>query len=486
MPNQQIEIAEVFKPLFLGNSLDYILNAGRNAGKSKTAYILVGLHTATNPDEDIVVARASYGSIKDSAYNEIQEVLENIEAFEGEFIFRTSPLRIIRKNTGATIYFMGVGGSKDRTKGIKPLHKVGMLVLEEAQELKSREHYDQTLASLRRRFGKDCKVITIFNPPAQELHWINVWAKEKEKEKDYCVIHSSFYDILPFLSDRDIYEILKIKAENKTYFDYMYMGIPTGSFGCCYPMFRREFHVISPKDFSSFLEKTGVRIKAVVIGGDGAITHDTTAFVPKLILSNGQSVNGWLFIHNPQENGVIGYHTLVVDYLTKWLNDICKMYRLGTVDEALECKRRGLPIEMIPIYMRVDSAAPDLIRECQMFLSNRVDVLPIHKGTIIEMVGVCQSAIANNCEYIIDYGYYHNYYTNRDIQTEVNPLAEQISMLAWNDKQTGYDPIIPNDICDAWTYGTFFWYKNEENIAFFDILKAKSIQSIKISDILKK
>ena len=57
---------------------------------------------------------------------------------------------------------MGIGGSTDRTKGFKPKNKIGLVILEETQELKSREHLDQTLASLRRRFGKIVKLL-LFN-----------------------------------------------------------------------------------------------------------------------------------------------------------------------------------------------------------------------------------------------------------------------------------------------------------------------------------
>lgn len=180
-----IKIAEVYRPIFTGQYKDIILESGRDAGKTKTAVILAGLTAAQFPKEDIIIARASYGSIGDSIYNETTEALDSIESFRDKFVYKKSPLRIVRKGGGTNIYFMGVGGSKDRTKGIHPKHKVKMVIIEETQEIKTQENYDQTLASLRRNFGEDCIVLTIFNPPAQELHWINVFANKKRKDNDY-------------------------------------------------------------------------------------------------------------------------------------------------------------------------------------------------------------------------------------------------------------------------------------------------------------
>lgn len=87
MPNNTIPVAKVFDPIFRSDKLDYILRSGRDAGKSKTVYILSGIQSAQKPDEDIIIARASYGSIGDSSYNEVEEVIESIDCFKDQFIF---------------------------------------------------------------------------------------------------------------------------------------------------------------------------------------------------------------------------------------------------------------------------------------------------------------------------------------------------------------------------------------------------------------
>lgn len=481
-----IPVAKVFEPIFESDKKDFVLEAGRDSGKSKTAYILSGIHSAKYPNEDIVICRASYGSIGDSCYNEMTQVLDSIPQFDGMFIYRKSPLRIVRKGGGTNIYFMGVGGSTDRTKGINPIHKVGLVIIEETQELKTKEHLDQTLASLRRRFGDNTKVVIIFNPPAIELHWINIWANSKRNDADYVVLHPTYLDILPFLNDRDIKEILKTKYESEVYYNYMYMGIPCSSEGLVYPMFNKSRHIISMQEYEYIIHNTNIRPVLCVMGCDGAVTRDATSVVPLIVLSNGQSVIAPIYYHNPKENGVLSYHTLVEQQITRWFDNLCRMFFLGSREEIRIAQERQVRINIVPCVMRVDSAAPDLVRELQFFLSDRINIAAIHKKTVLEMVGVVQSAIANDSVIIIDYGGYYDYTKNKFIERSPNILVEQICTLIWNKQQTNYDPIVPNDVCDAFTYGTFFWYANIENMKYFDAIKINSINYEKIGVILKK
>ena len=59
-------------------------------------------------------------------------------------------------------------------------------------------------------------------------------------------------------------------------------------------------------------------------------------------------------------------------------------------------------------------------------------------------------------------------------------------MLIWNEQQTNYDPIVPNDVSDAWPYGNYFWYSNQENIQYFNIIKQNLSTNLLINDIIKQ
>lgn len=458
-----IQVPKCFKPIFEGEKLNYLLESGRISGKSKNAYILSGITAATNPNEDIVIARASYGSIGDSAYNEVVDIFDDIDAFNGMFKYRTSPYRIIRNakvKKPQTIYFIGAGGSTDRTKGLKTKNPIGLLIIEEAQELKSKEHLDQLMATLRRRFGEHCRVVVCFNPPSQRLHWINVYAEQCRHDKDWTVIHNSWRDISVFLKDRDITEIIKCKYENETYYEYMYEGKPQGMLGLCYPMFRKDLHMVDYESRTSAKVLQDFRIVGCIIGVDAAVTHDCTAFTPLLIMSNGQCAVGKIFYHNPLEDGVQASFKLVENYVSRWFKELKQDNDLDNPYDYMQS---------VPIAFIVDSAATDMVQALQYFFSNRAMVYAVKKGTIPQMVGVVQNAIGKNLVTIYDYGGYFNYIRNRFIKTQ-NVLAYQLEMLKWNEKETGYDDIIPNDVCDSFTYAIWYYYKNTENLVWLDAI----------------
>ena len=487
--NQQyfasISLPLAFKQILESDKHNNCLYGGRIGGKSNNTAILAVLCMLQNLDADVVVARVSYGSLGDSSYAEIAHAIESFdsERISENFILKRSPLRIVRKDGRGVCYFLGYGGSNtSRTKSIRPKHKIKVVILEETQELKNKENLDQALASLRRHYAEDVKVFVLGNPPPAEAHWFNVFVNQCKNDPDWLCVNLTWQDIIPFINDLDLKEILKTKLTDKNYYDWFYMGIPTGGYGSVYPMFRKERHVITAQQFDRIMERGQLKVLGCVIGGDGAVTHDCTAFVPQILLSNGQTVIGPIFCHDPKIDGVIGFHQLVQNHLTRWLDEICRRFHLGTVEE----KRQHPTARLLPIWMRIDSASPDLVAECSFFFGDRVQVGAIKKATVFEMVSVVQSSIANDNVIIIDYGGYFDYYQNKWIKKDMNILAEQLSLLIWDEKQKNYDPIVPNDISDAFTYGDYFWYSNIENIQYFNIVKLnKSMTNLLISDILK-
>ena len=68
------------------------------------------------------------------------------------------------------------------------------------------------------------------------------------------------------------------------------------------------------------------------------------------------------------------------------------------------------------------------------------------------MAGNLKSVFARNMLYIADFGGHKNYIRDKFEKRE-NVVAEQVENLIWNEKQTGFDPLIPNDASDALTYG---------------------------------
>lgn len=435
---------------------EIVIPTGRISGKSKNTVIISNLLMLAFPYHDIVVTRSSYGSMADSSYSEFETVINDMpESISSQFVFKKSPLRIERVGNSGTIYFIGSGGSnKDRTKGLHTKHPVIVAIVEETQEFRTKESYDQFMASLRRNLTDDAIVITLGNPPAIEAHWFNQMVERKKKDKDCLVVKMIWEDIVEFLTDYDIKEILKCKILEPDYYQWMYGGVPTGGLGQVYPMFRKDIHLIPYHQRSNSKLLKDFRIVGVIIGCDGAVNRDSTALVPRFIMSNGQSVAGKIFYHNPQTNGVKGSFPLCENEIKRWFDELIQENNLNNPYNYMAS---------IPIVFVVDSAATELIQALRYYFSNRATVYAIKKGTILQMVDVVQSAIGKNVVAVYDYGGYYNYTLNKWI-TEENILAYQYRSLIWNEKQTGYDPLIPNDVTDADTYGIYFYYRQVENI----------------------
>lgn len=453
-----------YRPLFETDERYFILSGGRDSGKSKAAYQAVLTTLLRYPDRDVFVCRDTEKRTSDSSYAEIESLIRE-QGLEDEFVFGRSPLRIKRRNNHGTVYFFGVSGPDlSRTKSIKSLHPVGMILFEELQQLKTQEHLEQAMASFRRLLAPDhWRVVYCFNPPAQNAHWVNVWSKLKKSDPDYVVIHSTYMDVLPFLSDMDLKEIVKCKLFDPDYYRYLYEGIPSGGFGSIYPMFDRSRHLLGFDEIQARFSKYA--LIGLVIGVDGAVTRDSTACVPLAILANGQTIVLDIFLHDPKKS-LVKSSSELMDYITIWFHRLVKKYNL-----------RDGPLS-IPIVFKVDSAAADLRRELMYRFSDVAYVESFRKPTILEMVGVVQSALARNSVYLADYGGYQDYVLDRWIRAE-NPLAVQLENLIWNERQTGYDPIVPNDVSDAFTYAVNTYFKNPDNLGWLEAVPRKDYYDLK-------
>lgn len=456
----EIKMPKVWQPIVKAiqeHTVDSILiPTGRISGKTKNTVRLATMLMMAMPYRDIVVTRSSYGSMQDSSYAEFETELNELpDSISKQFTFWKSPLRIERENNSGTIYFIGSGGyNKDRTKGLHTKHPVVAVIVEETQEFKDKESYDQFMASVRRNLGENAVVIVLGNPPAIEAHWFNQFVKQKENDKDWLVARMTWEDIVEFLNDYDIKEILKCKILEPDYYAWLYGGIPTGGLGQVYPMFRKDIHLVPYDTRTNSKLIQDFRIVGVIVGCDGAVNKDSTVFVPRFIYSNGQSMAGKIFYHDPKTDGVKGSFPLVENEGERWFEELIKENNLNNPYNYMAS---------IPIIFVVDSAATELIQALRYYFGNRATVYAIKKGTIIQMVDTVQSAIGKNVVGVYDYGGYYNYTLNKWIKGD-NILAYQYRSLIWNEKQTGYDPIIPNDATDADTYAIYFYYRQVENI----------------------
>lgn len=219
-----IRLPAVFEEIEKCEKSNIVLYGGRLGGKSNNTGKVSVLTMLANPYSDVVVARVSYGSLADSSYAEIENAINEMgDNIREEFHLKKSPLRIERKNNSGTIYFIGYGGSNtSRTKSFRPKHKIKVVILEETQELKDEQNLNEALASLRRHYGEKVKVFILGNPKPQKAHWFSKFIEAKQFDPDWAVFNLTYKDILPFINDYDLREILKTKIVDENYYRWFY------------------------------------------------------------------------------------------------------------------------------------------------------------------------------------------------------------------------------------------------------------------------
>lgn len=449
-----ITMPTIYNEIYESKEHNFWLPNGRDSGKTKNFSIMAFLCLCSFDNEDVIFFRSAYGSMRDSNYAEVVNIIFENPQLKHLFKIKKSPLRIERLDGGCNCYFFGAGGDIERTKGIKTKHKIGFAVVDEAQQLRSLQNFKSLQQTITRQFSDTYKFVVLGNPPASAGHWFNRHTQELKLDKDWKVINITWKDIVPFLNDFDIKTILKEKINNPDYYKWIYEGIPNGASGRVYPMIRPEVHLINY--FNKNLERLhDYRIVGVIIGVDSAVNNDSTALVPRLIMSNGQSIAGKIFYHNPKTNGIKGSFPLVENEITRWFGDLRKENNLDN------------DYYKVPVVFVVDSAAAEMVQALRYHFSNRADVVPIKKGTILQMVDVVQSAYNKNVCFVYDYGGYFNYTLNRFVECP-NVLMEQYLNLVWNKNEDGYDNAVPNDVSDADTYAVYYYYKHTENIVWLN------------------
>lgn len=442
-----MKVLHPYHKLFDESNHRILLKSGRTAGKSTSLFQKIVTNFFKYPNLDIIVCRSNYGDLQKSLYNGILKYMR-FEGLDKYVDTRTRPLKIINNMGTNVIHFEGVGGSDlERSKGLEPDNKVSLIVVDETQQLPKQENLDQAIATFRRHLDTEVyQVILAFNPKRQNSHWLNEYYRVREGIDDYLTIHSTYKDIASELTDFDKKEIREEMKYNPSNYRFLYLGETDGLFGSVYHTFNRDFHLLKEKIVRKLIKDIGIH--SVLIGVDGATTRDKTAFVPTVILNNGQGIILNYFYQDPEKNGALSNDRLF-PYMERWLYNLHDRWGIPT----------NKRIEMI-----FDSASADLRLVCANRLPARFVCTSYSQKNVIQMAHIMQNAFSRNVLYILDEPVY-NWMTNR-VEYNFHPLVQQLESVIWDEKGKGFDDSIPNDVTDALTYSTAFYYKNPNALYF--------------------
>lgn len=453
MPNRRINVSAPYSVLYESTAHNLIADCPRLAGKSYEVSQFAAYQKMIHGKHDGIIFRANANSLLTSVVADVLEKFTML-GWGHRVQLRQQPLRleITAKNGGdkSYIWFLGVSGpDKSRVRGFHPLNPLAFIIGDECQQISEEDNLKHALASFRRYLDTsiDYKILLSGNPHEIKGHWWNVYCLRHRDAPDYTSIDVTYLDIWQLLNDADREAIELEKQINPALYRFMYLGDLSDINGGAYPSFRREKHLITPDEAARIF--AGERIHTLIIGGDGAITHDMTCLSSIAIMTSGRAAVLEPFIFDPIAYGRALAPSEISDQIGLYMADMEKKY--------------GLQKNLIPTYFFIDCASEDLITQLVYDLDGYYSVNAYTTKNVVRNTSTVNNVFARNMCYIINYGGYKDYsaggvWRERDIPL----LAEQLETVVW--KNSRLDPAIPNDCSDSFAYGICTYYENPENL----------------------
>lgn len=219
---------EVHRDIKAHAHTEYTLSGGRGSGKSSFAGVEVVLGLKRNPDMHALVVRRIKDTIKDSVYAQIVWAIDML-GLTGEFACKKSPLEIVKRSTGQTIYFRGAD-DPGKIKSIKPpFGYIGIMWFEELDQFHGAGEIRSIEQSVMRG-GDVFLVLKTFNPPVSASNWANKYVLTPKASR--LTHHSSYLDMpRAWLGQPFFDEAEHLLETNPTAYRHEYLGEATGTGG---------------------------------------------------------------------------------------------------------------------------------------------------------------------------------------------------------------------------------------------------------------
>ncbi len=443
-----INIAEVYKELFLQNYRYFVLSSGRCAGKTTAIVYLWWITMNLFPDRDIVILQSTATEIKDSIINEIRKFVNNSN-LESEFIIPESRAKINRVGYKSTTWIYPITDSKggQRSRGITTTNPISLVLYEEAQKNKDANVLEQSVVTFIRQLDKDAKMVIVGNNETVG-HWFVDYVEEKKQNKEWLYIYATCNDIWGFLNEQTKSYILGVKESNPMEYERIFMGnIYADTSEVVFPQFKKELH------YKRRTEMQNKIITHIIFGVDHATTNDTFACVPVAIMDDGTCVILEVFFNDPKLTNIalagVEQCTLLEDFF---------LY----MD-----KQYGIAYNQLRCTISIDSAASTFIQDLKHAkkvskhreLWRQLDIRKFSLKKKDTNLRVLKNALAYNVVTILNEGV-GTWEGTANTHRLINEIQKQ------RYKNNKLDASIPNDLVDAWEYGMVTYYANCFNLSF--------------------
>ena len=225
-----------------GTTKEVIIKGGRGGWKSSFPGLKIPELIMSNPSMHALCIRNVKDTLKDSVFEQIKWGIDKLGVAD-RFKCTTSPLKIVYKPTGQTVYFRGAD-DPIKIKSIKPpFGYIGIVWFEEFDQyagMAAVRNIRQSAIRGTDENGESKSVIfETFNPPPTAQAWANQYVADIEsranteaEKKGTEVLHVNYTDVpSEWLGSEFINEALDLKRTNPRAYENEYEGKVTGTGG---------------------------------------------------------------------------------------------------------------------------------------------------------------------------------------------------------------------------------------------------------------
>lgn len=272
--NNDLRLSPKYAPLFKFSSpvRYYIVTGGRGSGKSFAISTAVMADQA-EADYNILYLRQTLVSAEVSI---IPEFYEKAEILGFGDILKKGNTSMLNRVTGWRVFFKGIQtSSRDNIAQLKSVKRVGLALVDEAQELTNEEAFDRIDLSLRDK-GVRNRIVLSLNPTAKS-HWIyRRFFKAREVAEDFngirgdtCYIHTTYHDNAQNLDGDFLRLAEECRKTNPDKYRNVFLGLWKGD---------KEGALWNEPMISSFrVASAPASLDRVVVGVDPAVTSADTS-----------------------------------------------------------------------------------------------------------------------------------------------------------------------------------------------------------------
>lgn len=411
---------KVYKPydrLYHSDKLKIVCKAGRTTGKSYAVSDYIIKRVRHEDNCDVVVARAASESLRGSVYQLIQKRIIAMDILH-EFEISLRPMTIIHKKSKNIISFVGIDSADiNRSKGTETFHDVGVVWIEEANQMRSAEVLDSFLFTMYRFMKNDGKIIFTFNPELIITHWSHNYFDKLIRSGEAEYIYSTYLDIYKTLNPFVIKQIEDLKITDPNYFKYWFLGERVVFKGMIFPQFKEEKHVISKALVKEWLTGNyGIQPMAIVVGVDGGTKNDMTSLNPTLLLNNNVSILLNQFYHDPKKSMPLAPSQQSL-YIKEFMQDIYSDYP----------ELRYVPLSFI---FDSDAGSQQLMNELR--LNQGYTCTTVKGKAILEDINLFRDVLVSNIFFIVEQEGYKDYY--RQTLEDGMPFKDEIQSYVYDEK----------------------------------------------------